>query len=119
MARAKGTTLKEIANTLTREQMSDVVQDLRQHIKRWRRITRPQMQRVDGSALRDAYIGNCTGFGCIKTGHNEEEWLKNLTPAMRKGMLWDNHTSKVLLVIGKRPALFVKSALVLNIQRLF
>jgi len=88
MARAKGTTLKEIAPTLTREQMSDVLEDLREHIKQWRQITRPQMQRVDGSALRDVYIGNCTGFGCVKTGHNEEEWLENLTPAMRKGMLW-------------------------------
>ncbi|CZR62978.1 uncharacterized protein PAC_12875 [Phialocephala subalpina] len=89
MSRAKGSTIKAIWDTLTREQMSDVLQDLREHIKQWRQITSPQMQRVDGSELRDAYIGNCTGFGCIKTGHNEEEWLENLTPAMRKSMLWD------------------------------
>jgi len=67
--------MKAIWDTLMREQMFDVLQDLREHIKQWRQITSPQMQKVDGSELRDAYIGNCTGFGCIKIGYNEEEWL--------------------------------------------
>ncbi|TVY15444.1 hypothetical protein LARI1_G006521 [Lachnellula arida] len=90
MARAKGSTLDSIWNTLTEEQKSDILQDLAEHVKQWRQITRPQMENVDGSELRDAYIGNCTGYGCIKTGHNEEEWLENLTPALRKSLLLDN-----------------------------
>jgi hypothetical protein len=47
------------------------------------------MQKADGSELRDIDIGSCNGSGCIKTGYNEEEWLENLTPAMRKGLLWE------------------------------
>lgn len=57
-------------------------------VKKWHQITSPRMQKVDGSELRDAVIGNCTAYGCIKTGHNEEEWLQNLTSAMRKSFLW-------------------------------
>ncbi len=87
MARAKGTTVAEIWPTLTIEQKTDIYEDLRRHIKQWRQITRPRMERVDGSELRDVFIGNCTGYGCIKTGGNEEEWLENLTPAIRKGFL--------------------------------
>ncbi|TVY73234.1 hypothetical protein LSUE1_G006578 [Lachnellula suecica] len=88
MARAKGTTLDSVYDTLTREQLFDVLYDLKEHIKQLRQITSPQMQRVDGSELRDIVVGNCTGFGCVKTGHNEEDWLENLTPAMRKGFLY-------------------------------
>jgi len=73
ISRAKGGTIKTIWDTLTQEQMSDVLQDLREYIKQWRQITSPQMQRVDDSELRDAYIGNYTGFGYIKTGHNKKE----------------------------------------------
>ncbi|KAH6663166.1 hypothetical protein B0J14DRAFT_570493 [Halenospora varia] len=89
MFRAKGSTMGSIWDTLTREQKADVLQDLYGHIKEWRQITRPQMQKVDGSELRDAFIGNCTGYGCIKTGENEEVWLENLTPGIRKGLLWE------------------------------
>ncbi|CZR65499.1 uncharacterized protein PAC_15399 [Phialocephala subalpina] len=88
MARAKGSTIGTIWHTLTREQKNDVFQDLKHCVKEWRQITRPHMQRVDGSELRDPIIGNCDGRGCIKTGRDEEEWLENLTPAMRKGFLW-------------------------------
>jgi len=87
MSRAKGKTMAAIWETLTQEQQTDVYKDLQKHIKQWRQITSPHMGSVDGSELRDALIGNCTGFGCIKTGRNEEEWLENLTPAIRKGIL--------------------------------
>jgi len=88
MSRAKGSTIRAIWDTLTREQKNDVLQDLKDCIKEWRQITRPHMQKVDGSELLDPFIGTCTGRGCIKTGRDEEEWLENLTPAMRKGFLW-------------------------------
>jgi hypothetical protein len=88
MSRAKGSNIGVIWNTLTREQKNDVSQDLKDCIKEWRQITRPHMQKVDGSELYDPFIGTCTGRGCIKTGRNEEQWLENLTPAMRKGLLW-------------------------------
>jgi hypothetical protein len=89
MARAKGSPIDAIWDNLTREQKNDVAQDLKACIKEWRQITRPYMQKADGSELRDPFIGTCTGRGCIKTGRDEEEWLENLTPAIRKGLLND------------------------------
>ncbi|KAH8587672.1 hypothetical protein B0O99DRAFT_694228 [Bisporella sp. PMI_857] len=87
ISRAKGYAIRTIRHTFTQEQKMDVLQDLQHCIKKWCQITRPSMQRVDGSELLDRFIGTCTGHGCIKTGRNEEEWLENLTPALRNGLL--------------------------------
>lgn len=87
MARAKGDSMAKVWHTLTWEQKSDVLLDLKKHIREWRQVTSPRMWNLDGSELVDGFIGSCTGFGCIKTGQNEEEWLENLTPAVRKGIL--------------------------------
>ncbi|KUJ14155.1 uncharacterized protein LY89DRAFT_698593 [Mollisia scopiformis] len=89
MSRAKGSTIEAIWDTLTEEQKNDVRQDLTNCIKEWRQITRPHMQKVDGSELRDPFLGYCNSHACIKTGRDEEQWLENLTPAMRKGFLSD------------------------------
>ncbi|KAF7902596.1 hypothetical protein EAF00_002499 [Botryotinia globosa] len=88
MSRAKGKTLMELEEDLCDEQNADLDMDLKKHIKTIRQFTSPHMRRVDGGELHDNYIGNCYGFPCVKTGRNEEEWLENLTPAMRKGLLW-------------------------------
>lgn len=89
ISRAKGRIISEIWDILTQEQKKDVLQDLRGWIKEWRQITSLNMQRVDGSEARDVFIGSCTGRGCIKTGRNEEEWIENRIPAMRKALLAD------------------------------
>jgi hypothetical protein len=89
MSRAKGSTIQTIWHTLTLQQKTEVLLDLKRCIREWRKITSPYMQKVDGSELRDGIIGTCTGLGCIRTGLNEEEWLENLTLAMRKGFLID------------------------------
>ncbi|KAF7865312.1 hypothetical protein EAF04_006289 [Stromatinia cepivora] len=91
MSRAGGETLSDLDDDgiLCDEQLDDILLDLQEHLKRLRQFTSPYMQRADGGELRDCCIGNCTGFGCIKTGRNEEEWLENLTPGMRKGLLYE------------------------------
>ncbi|TGO17527.1 hypothetical protein BPAE_0424g00010 [Botrytis paeoniae] len=68
MSRAKGKPLGELREIICNEH--------------------PHMRRVDGGELLDNHIGNCYGFPCVKTGRNEEEWLENLTPAVRKALLW-------------------------------
>ncbi|TEY36316.1 hypothetical protein BOTCAL_0559g00030 [Botryotinia calthae] len=89
MSRAKGKTLEELHGTICDEQYGDLMFDLIKHIKNIRQFTSPHMQRVDGGKLLDNHIGNCYGFPCVETGRNEEEWLENLTPAMRKSILWE------------------------------
>ncbi|TGO66893.1 hypothetical protein BOTNAR_0052g00290 [Botryotinia narcissicola] len=87
MSRAKGKTLGEWRDNLCDEQYKDVEMDLLKHIKSIRQFTSPHMRRVDGGELHDNYIGSCSGFPCVETGRNEEEWLENLTPAIRKALL--------------------------------
>ncbi|KAF7960938.1 hypothetical protein EAE96_000610 [Botrytis aclada] len=87
MSRAKGVPLCDVGD-LCKEQKDDLMNDFVEHIRTLRQFTSPNMQRVDGGELNDMYIGNCTGYGCVKTGRNEEEWLENLTPALRKHLLW-------------------------------
>ncbi|THV45816.1 hypothetical protein BGAL_0448g00110 [Botrytis galanthina] len=88
MSRAKGKSLMDLSENLCDEQNGDLEMDLIKQVKIIRQFTSPHMQRVDGGELLDNHIGNCYGFPCVKTGRNEEEWLENLTPAMRKGLLW-------------------------------
>ncbi|KAF5871649.1 uncharacterized protein Bfra_008672 [Botrytis fragariae] len=87
MSRAKGKPLEELKD-ICDEQYNDLLMDLKNHIKSIRQFTSPHMRRVDGGELYDNYIGKCYGFPCVNTGRNEEEWLENLTPAMRKAPLW-------------------------------
>ncbi|KAJ8069017.1 hypothetical protein OCU04_002693 [Sclerotinia nivalis] len=90
MSRAKGKSVDDLWSDgiLCDEQLDDIFLGLEEHFKRVRQFTSPYMQRVDGGELLDCHIGNCNGFGCVKTGRNEEEWLENLTPGMRKGLLY-------------------------------
>ncbi|TGO40430.1 hypothetical protein BHYA_0037g00290 [Botrytis hyacinthi] len=88
MSRAKGKLLMELGENLCDEQNADLEMDLIKYIKVIRQFTSPHMRRVDGGELHDNYIGNYFGFPCVNTERNEEEWLENLTPAMRKGLLW-------------------------------
>jgi hypothetical protein len=90
MARPKGCIMMEIWDTLTPAQKADVVDYVRRCVQQLRRITRPHMQKVDGSELFDPFIGCCNlrTTGCIRTGRNEEEWIENLTPAIRKALLF-------------------------------
>ncbi|KAF7910978.1 uncharacterized protein EAF01_002486 [Botrytis porri] len=83
----KGKPVEELRD-ICDEQYKDLTTDLKKHIKSIRQFTSPHMGRVDGGELRDNYIGKCGGFPCVNTGRNEEEWLENLTPAIRKGPLW-------------------------------
>lgn len=90
MARAKGVRADEAYWTLlTDEDRLDVMRDLKRHLRSLRQMTRPQMGSVEGERLKDVAIGSCTGRGCIPTGSNEEEWLENLTPALRRAVLWE------------------------------
>ncbi|KAM0140859.1 hypothetical protein ACHAP3_002541 [Botrytis cinerea] len=87
MSRAKGTPLLDLYGTICDDQYRDLEFDLIKHVKNIRQFTSPHMQRVDGGKLLDNYIGNCYGFPCVETGRNEEEWLENLTPGLRKTLL--------------------------------
>ncbi|KAF7942036.1 hypothetical protein BELL_0593g00020 [Botrytis elliptica] len=87
MSRAKGKLLEECEDDLCDEQRHDVEMDLLKHIKSIRQFTSPHMRRVDGGELHDNYIGSCNGLPCMETGRNEEEWLENLTPGIRKALL--------------------------------
>jgi hypothetical protein len=87
MARAKGVPISAVYKKLSEQQRHDLFKDLGEHMKEWRQITSPRMGGVDGSELLDGLIGNCNSHGCLKTGSNEEEWLENLTPGIRKGLL--------------------------------
>ncbi|TGO49734.1 hypothetical protein BCON_0201g00020 [Botryotinia convoluta] len=66
MSRAKGKPLGELREIICNEQYKDLEMDLIKHIKSIRQFTSPS------HAER----------------RNEEEWLENLTPAMRKALLW-------------------------------
>ncbi|EHK99255.1 Protein kinase-like (PK-like) [Glarea lozoyensis ATCC 20868] len=95
MARAKGVRFSEaIDNGLSDQDNLDVNLDLAEHIKQWRKITSPRMGGINGTELLDSLIGNCTGWGCINTGANEEDWLENLTPGLKKGLLWPSFRHK-------------------------
>ncbi|KAF1986419.1 hypothetical protein K402DRAFT_431400 [Aulographum hederae CBS 113979] len=85
----KGDCMADLWDEMSREEKMDAMTDLRAHIKRWRQLTSPYMQVVDGSELRDGCIGTCHGRGCIKTGRNEEEWLENLSPGLFKGLAYE------------------------------
>ncbi|KAF1986147.1 hypothetical protein K402DRAFT_421366 [Aulographum hederae CBS 113979] len=88
MSRAKGYCIQRIWHTLTDEDKKGVMRDLIACLAQVRQLTSPIMQKVDGSELGDGRFGTSIGFsGCLKTGHNEEEWLENLTPGLLKGML--------------------------------
>ncbi|EPE32207.1 Protein kinase-like (PK-like) [Glarea lozoyensis ATCC 20868] len=91
VARVKGVPMESVFQNISVEETDELFEDLDKHMKQWRQITSPQMGSVDGSELLDGLIGCCRKGGCIKTGINEEEWLENLTPAMRKGILYDRY----------------------------
>lgn len=87
MSRAKGKLWLDALDELSEEEHRGLVIDLSNQVKKTRQFTSPHMQRVDGGELRDIALLNCSGFGCKKTGRNEEEWLENLTIPMRKALL--------------------------------
>jgi hypothetical protein len=94
MARTKGVPMETILQEISDEEGDELFKDLDKHMKQWRQITSPQMGSVDGSELLDGLIGTCRTGGCIKTRVNEEEWLENLTPAMRKGILLPKYLTR-------------------------
>lgn len=91
MSRAKGKTVASMWRFLSSEQQNDVKQDIQRCLKELRKITSPTMRNVDGSELLDRFVGCCSmfGYGCVKTGINEEEWIDNLTPTIHKAISWE------------------------------
>jgi hypothetical protein len=95
MARAKGISMGDALEKISNKQERVALyKEVGEHMKQWRQITSPRMGSVDGSTLYDGLIGNCSGSGCIKTGLNEDEWLENLTLAIRKGLLFSKYFKK-------------------------
>lgn len=83
MSRAKGIELAKIEKQLTPKQTYILAEDLADYVLKWRKLTAPRVQRVDGKPLRD-FIFRCDHGPCQDVPFDTTEWLEKLAPAWRK-----------------------------------
>lgn len=103
MSRAQGKMLGSIWTTLSPEQKASYRDQMVDILKQLRQFTAPFPQKVNGDQLDDHLLCLCRRHPptCYKMGFTEEEWLEDVSPALRDGLA-RVHKTKDLKIIEQK-----------------
>lgn len=97
MSRLQGQPLSKIWKDLSDQQKANYAAQLAGFIRQWRKLTSPDIEKVNHDLLDDIVIGQCSPSKhppcCKQIGRNTDTWFENLIPELRKGISKIQNTS--------------------------
>ncbi|KAF2706951.1 kinase-like protein [Pleomassaria siparia CBS 279.74] len=88
MSRTRGIPLRDIWDSLSKEQKQGYRDQLIAALREMRQFTAPFPQRADGTPLHDKIIAECqpAAANCKSIGKTKEEWFNNIADELRYGI---------------------------------